>query len=61
MFWMKMAWNSTSCKNNSASRLKIVLDSASLFLDSTSLVEESQSFLAKPRIGESRDDSVSCV
>ena len=30
--------------NNSASRLKIALDSASLFLGSASLVEESQYF-----------------
>ena len=45
--WMKMAWNSTSWKNNSASRLKIALDSTSLFLDSASLVEESQSFLVE--------------
>ena len=52
--WMKMAWNSASCMNNSASRLKIALDSASLF-------EESQYFLVESRIGESRDDSVSCV
>ena len=47
--------------NNSASRLKIALDSASLLLDSASLVEESQYFLVESRIGESRDDSVSCV
>ena len=47
--------------NNSASRLKIALDSASLFLGSASLVEESQYFLVESRIGESRDDSVSCV
>ena len=52
--WMKMAWNSASCMNNSASRLKIALDSASL-------VEESQYFLVESRIGESRDDLVSCV
>ena len=58
---LKMAWNSASCMNNSASRLKIALDSASLLLDSTSLVEESQYFLVESRIGESRDDSVSCV
>ena len=56
-----MAWNSTSWKINSASRLKIPLDSTSLFLDSASLVEESQYFLVESRIGESRDDSVSCV
>ena len=56
-----MGRNSTSWKNNSASRLKIALDSTSLFLDLASLVEESQSFLVEPRIGESRDDSVSCV
>ena len=49
-----MAWNSASCMNNSASRLMIALDSASL-------VEESQYFLVESRIGESRDDSVSCV
>jgi len=59
--WMKMAWNSASCMNNSTSRLMIVLDSASLFLDSTSLVEESRYSLVESRIGESRDDSVSCV
>ena len=39
----------------------IVLDSASLFLDSASLVEESRYSLVESRIGESRDDSVSCV
>ena len=65
---LKMACNSASCMNNSASRLKIALDSASLFLcsvslflGSTSLVEESQYFRVESRIGESRDDSVSCV
>ena len=52
---------STSWKNNSASRMKIALDSASLFLDSASLVEESRYSLVESRIGESRDDSVSCV
>ena len=52
--WMKMAWNSASCMNNSASRLKIAIDSASL-------VEKSQYLLVELRIGESRDDSVSCV
>ena len=56
-----MAWNLASCMNNSASRLKIALDSASLLLDSASFVEESQYFLVESRIGESRDDSVSCV
>ena len=56
-----MAWNSASCMNNSASRLKIALDSASLFLDSVSLVKESRYSLVESRIGESRDDSVSCV
>ena len=56
-----MAWNSTSWKNNSASRLKIASDSASLFLDSASLVEESQYFLDESRIGESRDDPVNYV
>ena len=58
---LKIAWNSVSCMNNSASRLKIALDSASLFLGSASLVEESQYFLVESRIDESRDDSVSCV
>ena len=47
--------------NNSASRLKIAIDSASLFLDSTSLVEEFRYSLVESRIGESSDDSVSCV
>ena len=59
--WMKMAWNSASCMNNSASRMKEAQDSASLFLDSASLVEESRYSLVGSRIGESRDDSVSCV
>ena len=58
---LKMSWNSTSCMNNSASRLKIALDSVSLFLGSASLVEEFQYLLVEPGIGESRDDSVSCV
>ena len=39
----------------------IALDSASLFLDSASLVEEFRYSLVKSRIGESRDDSVSRV
>ena len=47
--------------NNSASRLKIDLDSASLLLDSASLVEESQYSMVESRIGESRDDLVSCA
>ena len=47
--------------NNSASRLKIAIDSTSLFLDSASLVEEFRYSLVESRIGESRDDSVSCV
>lgn len=56
-----MAWNSASWKNNSVSKLKIDLDSTSLFLDSVSLVEESKSIMVDLRISESRDDSVSCV
>ena len=44
---LKMVWNSASWKNNSASRLKIALDLASLFLDSTSLVVRSKFLLVE--------------
>ena len=56
---LKMGRNSASWKNNSASRLKIALDSASLFLDSTSWIAEPQPFLVKTWIGELSGDSVS--
>ena len=56
---MKMEMNSTSWMNNSASLLKIALDSASLFLDSVSQVAKPQTPRVKTRISELSGDSVS--
>ena len=66
---MKMRRNSTSGMNSSSSRMKlgmnsaswmkIVLDSASLFLDSASQVAKPQTLRVKTRISELSGDSVS--
>ena len=54
-----MEMNSTSWMNNSASLLKISLDSAGLFLDSASQVAKPQTLRVKTRVSESSKDSVS--
>ena len=56
---LKMDWNSASWKNNSASRLKIALDSASLFLDLASQVAKPRTLRVKTRISELSGNSVS--
>ena len=56
---MKSGRNSASWKNNSASLLKVVLDSASLFLDSASQVAKTLTLRVETRISESSGDSVS--
>ena len=56
---MKMEMNSTSWMNNSASLLKIALDSASLFLESASQVAKPQTLRVKTWISELSRDSVS--
>ena len=56
---MKIRRNSTSGMNNSSSRMKIALDSASLFLDSASQDAKPQTLQVETRISESSGDSVS--